>query len=328
MATAPSPYIERHPGDLITSEDWNEMQVDVRQDMAKQIAAGIAGLKDVDHAKSADQLGGMSLAELTKYILDQAFAQIPKRTGYMKVFCNLKLDVDKIVQHNLKTYPVTDIYQLEYFEAVCAKGDRTENEMAEWVLFYLYHADERRLRIPPATGAINIETDPKFRILWKTLVDQFVEQKLMDYSDDTTLDDLEVDFWQAMFKSPPNDDFDPDAYCHSPWFEKCCGEKRSVGDLKKHGDFDDIYLKVKPLKTINLLADAAQLSPPQLAEPANVLVSQLDFDNVALRLVAPVTYPTALTSEASSGSEAGAKPPVQPPNDYLNALPVLLLLKA
>jgi len=31
-----------------------------------------------------------------------------------------------------------------------------------------------------------------------------------------------------------------------------CGEKRSVGDLKKHGDFDDIYLKVMPRKTINL----------------------------------------------------------------------------
>ena len=330
MATPPTPYIERHPGDLITSEDWNDMQVDVRQDMATQIAAGIAGLKDVDHAKSADQLGGMSLAELTKYILDQAFAQIPKRTGYMQVFCNLKVGVDKIVQHDLKAYPVADVYQLEYFEAVCAKGERTENEMAEWVLFYLYHADERRLRVPPYTGPINIETEPKFRILWKTLLDQFVEQKLMDYTDDTTLDDLEVDFWQAMFKSPPNDDFDPDAYCHSPWFEKCCGEKRTVGDLKKHGDFDDIYLKVRPVKTINLLQDAAKVL--QLAEPANVLVSQLNFDNVALRLVAAVDYPAALTNGASAptitGGAGGAKPPMQPPNDYLGALPVLLLLKA
>ena len=52
MATAPTPYIEHHPGDLITAEDWNEMQVDVRQDMAAQIAASIAGVKDVDHARA------------------------------------------------------------------------------------------------------------------------------------------------------------------------------------------------------------------------------------------------------------------------------------
>lgn len=322
MATAPTPYIEHHPGDLITAEDWNEMQVDVRQDMAAQIAASIAGVKDVDHAKSADQLGGMSLAELTKYILDQAFAQIPKRTGYMQVFCNLQLNADKVIQHNLKAYPVTDLYQLDYFEVVCAKGDKAGDEQAEWALFYLYHADERRIRIPPHTDAINIETDPKFRILWKTLIDQFVEQKLIEYTDDTTLDDLEIDFWKAMFQSPPNDAFDPDSYCHSPWFEKCCGEKRTVGDLKKHGDLDDIYLKIKPQKTINLPQnETPDPTRTVLAEPANVRVSQLDLDTVALRLMAAVTYPNMNTSTEN-------KPPVMPPTGFESSLPVMLLLKA
>src|SRR5262252_1693576 len=49
----------------------------------------------------------------------------------------------------------------------------------------------------------------------------------------------------------PNDEFEEDQYCHSPWFEKCCGEQRTVGELKKRGDWDDIWFQMRPRKTIN-----------------------------------------------------------------------------
>jgi hypothetical protein len=216
-----------------------------------------------------------------------------------------------------------DVYQLSYFPAVCAKNDTPTDATAEWLLFYLYHADERRLRIPPNTDAIDIETDPKFRILWKTLIDQFQEQKLLDYTDDTTIDDLEVDFWNAMFTSP-NDSFDPDAYCHSPWFEKCCGEKRTVSDLKKHGDFDDVYLKMMPLKTINY-PDPGTTDDTQIPAPMNVKVAQVDLDTVALGLLLPAVYP-----QFSAGGKGGT--PIQPPqpqpsNMLEQFLPVMVLLK-
>jgi hypothetical protein len=317
MPDTTQPYIKANPGDLITAENWNAMQTAVRQDIATQISSAVAGVKDVNHAKNSDEVGGMSLAELTKYILDQALAQIPKRTGYMQVFCNLALNVDKIIQHNLKAYPLVDVYQLDYFQMVCARNDTPEDAQAEYGLFYLYHADERRLRIPKHTDAIDIETDPKFRILWKTLIDQFLEQKLLDYTDDTTLDDLEVDFWEAMFKSPPNDQFDPDAYCHSPWFEKCCGEKRTVGDLRKHGDFDDIYLKVMPRKTINCPVPTATDPKP---EPTNVRVSHLDPNNVLLNLLLKPVFPSFPTSNTTGGTE------IMPPQDT-NKLPLMVLLK-
>jgi hypothetical protein len=322
MADTPAPYIPHSPGDLITAEDWNAMQVDVRQDIATQIASSIADVKEADHAKIADQLADAAIAALTKSILDQVFAQLPERTGYMQVFCNLKVHTDKVVTHGLHAFPVTDLYQLDYFEVVCAKNDKPEDAQAEWVLFYLYHADERRLRIPPHTDPINIETDPKFRILWKTLFDQLK----VGYDDNTTLDDLEVDFWRAMFKSPPNDEFDADSYCHSPWFEKCCGEKRTVGELTKHGDFDDIYLKIKPQKTVNFPAGTA--SPPpdpdtgSKAEPTNVRVSQVDLDTVVLHLLEPPDYPATL------GQTTEGQTPILPmPADYKNYLPVMLLLK-
>jgi hypothetical protein len=346
------PYIPHSPGDLITAEDWNDMQVGVRKDIAAQIATSIAAVKDVDHASNSDKIGGQSVADLTKSILDQVFALLPKRTGYMQVFCNLALQNDRIIHHNLKAFPVADVYQLDYFEVVCAKGENASDNVAEWVQFYLYHADEPRLRIPPSTVPIEIETKPRYRILWKTLIDQLVDQKLLTYTDDTTLDDLETDFWRALFRDP-NDEFDPDAYCHSPWFEKCCGEQRSVSDLTKHGDFDDIYLKVMPRKTINFPIDRPIVSPgipanPAVSfggpatgvdsdaapEPTNIRVSHLDFDSVALRLLKPPVFPLSLSAGATSSNignaasaSATAPQPLPLPQTYTNRLAVMVLLK-
>jgi hypothetical protein len=321
MTTA-TPYIPHQPGDLITAEDWNTMQVDVRQDIGQQIATSIASLKDVEHSTNSDQIGGMTLEQLTKYILDRAFAQIPRRTGYMRVLCNLEVGQNKIVAHKLKDFPVVDVYQLDYFNAICAKGENAADNNVEWVLFYLYHADEKRLRMPQSTDAVEIETDPKFRMLWKTLIDELKDQKLLDYSDTTTLDDLEVDFWKAMFGTP-NDEFDPDAYCHSPWFEKCCGERRTVADLTKRGDFDDIYLKMVPRKTINLTIVGPANPEDPTPEPSQVLVSQLDQDTVALSLLKPPVYPAKLgTNVLPNGTKI-----LPLPADYANRLPVMMLLK-
>jgi hypothetical protein len=319
MASAATPYVPAKPGDLITADGWNAMQLDVQQDIAKQVAAAVAGVKSVDHAGDADTLSHKDLAALTQYILDQVFAQLPKRTGYMHYFCNLQVgqDHDKIIKHGLKAYPLVDVYQLEYFPAVCAKDDTPADAQAEWVLFYLYHADERRIRIPSQPGSVDIETAPVFRILWKTLIDQFVENKQLELQDDMTLDDLEVEFWKAMF-ADPNGRFDPDATCHSPWFEKCCGEKRTVAQLKK-GDFDDIYLKVVPRKTLNLGASLQREGATTQPEPANVAVGHLDMDTLLVQLLAPVTY--NLTPPGQT--------PIQNPQpaDFTNYLPVLLLLK-
>lgn len=331
MTDTVQPYIAVNPGDLITAENMNAMQVDIRQDIAKQVVAGVAGKHDIEHAASADQLGGMTLDQLTSHVLGLALTEVAKRTGYLQVFCNLKLNVDKIIEHKLKAYPITDVYQLDYFLAVCAKDDAPADAQAQWVLFYLYHADERRLRIPPGTDPIDIETDPKFRILWKNLLDQLQQEKLLEYTDDTTLDDLEVDFWRAIFRSP-NDSFDPDASCHSPWFEKCCGEKRTVSELKRHGDFDDIYLKIEPQKTINYVQSPIPDPTNQpykwyQTEPTNIRVSQLDPDTIALRLLSQPAYPP-FPQQTGTGAGQGHTPILPLPASHEQSLPVMLLLKA
>jgi hypothetical protein len=141
-----------------------------------------------------------------------------------------------------------------------------------------------------------------------------------------------------MFKSPPNDQFDPDSYCHSPWFEKCCGEKRSVAELKRHGDLDDIYLKIMPRKTaIAALATSGTSGTGTLHSPGDtisggggggtgggtgglVLVSQLDLESTALQLE---TAP-ALTFTPPQGAPQDIVPT---PPTYLTHLPLLVLFK-
>jgi hypothetical protein len=324
MASAPTPYVPAHPGDLITAEAWNSMQLKAQQDIAAQIAAAIAGVKTVDHANDADTLSHKNLDAITQYILDQVFAQLPKRTGYMQYFCNLRLGADpsKIIKHGLKAYPLVDVYQLEYFPAVCAKDDTPAETKPEWVLFYLYHGDERRVHgVDIESDDPTLRSNPPFRVLWKTLIDQMVENKQLQYTDDTTLDDLELDFWKALF-TDPNGRFDPDATCHSPWFEKCCGEKRSVADLTRHGDFDDIWLKVKPVKTINWAATSVTGRDNASAqiEPSNVRVAHLDTDTLMVQLLGPINY----NLPATVGGVAIASPQ---PADFTNYLPVMLLLK-
>jgi hypothetical protein len=63
-SNAPTPYIPKNPGDLITVEDWNNLQLDVKQHIGSQIQTAI-NIKNVDHATNSDQLGGQTSAQLT-----------------------------------------------------------------------------------------------------------------------------------------------------------------------------------------------------------------------------------------------------------------------
>jgi hypothetical protein len=127
MATSnlPEPYIKQSQGDLITAEAWNALQVDIKQDIAAQIKTAVDNVKSVDHAKDADTLGGESSDQLTKDILKKAEEILPLRTGYFRSFNRLQTGKERIIKHGLKSFPLADLYLLEYFPAVCSKGTMT-----------------------------------------------------------------------------------------------------------------------------------------------------------------------------------------------------------
>ena len=115
------------------------------------------------------------------------------------------------------------------------------------------------------------------------------------YTDTSSLDDLETEFWKAVF-SGLNDQFDEDQYCHSPWFEKCCGEQRSVATLKGRGDWDDIWFQMRPRKAVNIMpANSLPIVPtPPVPPPGatnNVQVVHFDLDTIGVQLLVDPFYP-------------------------------------
>src|SRR5262249_19116802 len=102
MADTVVPYIERHPKDLITAEDWNEMQVKVQNDIKKKVDDAIAAKTEVAKAGDASKLGGKTPEQLTQDIIKAALQELNKRTGYMRIFKMLTAGKEAIIEHGLK----------------------------------------------------------------------------------------------------------------------------------------------------------------------------------------------------------------------------------
>jgi hypothetical protein len=309
MPTETTPYITRNPGDLITAEDWNDVQKKIKENIAKQIQDAIQKVDNVPNAANAHKLENQTPEELTNDILEKVRQELPTRTGYRKLFKRLKKGEEKVIKHQLEACPLVDVYQLDYFKVICSEDDE---KSAGWVNFYLYHTSEKRIRFtdPNVTSktTINVDIEPKegtpYRIPFKDMLALYK----VSYTETTSLGDLETEFWKAFF-AEPNDSFDDDQYCHSPWFDRCCGEKRTVGDLKQKGDWNDLWFKMQPRKTINYSLTATNPTPA----PTQIQVVHFDFDNLGIKLV---TDPVLPTPEGEEG-------PVSPPDE----LKVMMLLK-
>lgn len=320
MSNDPTPYVDVKPGDLITADLFNTVQSDVKKDIAQQIQTAIGGVTKVKSADDASTLGGLSTDQLTSQILDKVKAMIPGRTGYQRVFKRLQVGVPNILQHNLGAAPVVDVYQLDWFQVVCAHGENAADAIVEYVNFYLYHASEMNIRgnvttpgPPPTTTVTTVRledpTRPAFRIPFKDMLAEFG----VDTSNDgRTLDELVTNFWATLF-SKQNDAFHPDQFCHSPWMEKCCGELRTIKELRDRDDWDKLYFKMLPRKTINYPAGTAvpvdaqaggsgtPLAVPQLAgSTAQVLQGRFLPLNINSQSINPKVQPPNVSSPPPS----------------------------
>ena len=283
-------YIKREPGDLITAEDWNDLQVRVGEDIEKRVGAAIDDIESVLKSENAEKLGGKTLDELKQEILDETLLHIPKKTGYQKLFKVLKLQEESVIEHSLKACPLVDIYQLDYFEAVCAED---KDKFTTNVNFYLYHSSEKKIRDENG-NSIEIERRDgrPFKIQLNTMLKQLFGE---DYVPDPeqSLGDLETEFWKKLF-ADPNDEFDDDQYCHSPWFERCCREEKTVKKLMSSGDCDDLWFQMRPRKTVNYPIGGSPVGAITPA-PTQIQVDHFDFDSLGLTLLqnppAPVPGP-------------------------------------
>jgi hypothetical protein len=273
------PYIPHNPGDLITAADWNNLQGKIQEDIRNKVQEAIKHLTSVPSSENTHKIDNQTADELTKAILEKARQELPRRTGYRRVFRRARLKEEIEIKHDLGAYPVVDIYQLDQFSVICSEDEEKKKE--DTTLFYLYHSSEKRLRATIGGGApqvadIEIPNRKPFRVPFSEMLSLYK----VSYTDTSTLDDLETEFWQEFMKEP-NEEFEDDSYCHSPWFDRCCGDKRSVAELKQRGDWDELWFKVKPRKTVNFTTQAGNTAGFSL--PAPLQVTQFDLNMIGIR---------------------------------------------
>jgi hypothetical protein len=289
MAIETTPYIGRNPGDLVTAEDWNELQRKIKADIGKQVGDAIKNLTTVQNSENTHKIDNQTADELTNAILEKAKQELPLRTGYLRLFKRVKTTEELVIKHNLAANPVVDLYQLDEFEVICSEDEIKSKTTA---LFYLYQTNEKKIRtkvddaVPPATPGVQtaiIESDGEtpFRIPFSEMLSLYK----VSYNDNSSLDNLVTEFWEAFFAAP-NDEFDDDKACRSPWFDKCCGDKRTVGELKQRDEWDDLWFKVMPGKTVN-----SDLSFPA---PRLIQVRQFDLNTIGIKLLDDADGPDEL----------------------------------
>ncbi|VAW30253.1 hypothetical protein MNBD_CHLOROFLEXI01-3941 [hydrothermal vent metagenome] len=333
------PYVEFNPGDLIAAETMNEMQGLIRDDIGSQTQTAVENITTVPHAENSDKLEGQSLDDIRQEIIDQALGQIALQSGYMKLYKKLKVGEESVIVHDLKNCPLVDLYQLDYFLVVASEDGYI---YPTWVNFYLYHSGEKSIRYrsedssdPPVSIEIESSSRPAYRLPFREMLMRYN----VDYSDSSSMGEIETEFWDALF-SDPNDPFDDNQYTHSPWFDRCCREERTVKSLKDKGDWDDLWIKVVPRKTINYAmvteiqpstdSSVSVLQRPPDVAPPDIKVAHFDWNTIGIKLLAELDVPPldpeqTLPFETMGEAVADFE---QAYPDYAQELKVMVLLRA
>lgn len=318
MSETTAPYVQRAPGDVLTAEDWNTVQVKVHEDIRAQSQAAADGVTHVANADNSAKLDGKDLEALTEAVVKRVRDDLRGQSGYQQLFKVLHSEEITVLEHNLGRMPLVDLYKLEYFRVVCREDD--ESRLA-YATFYLHHAEERRMRVTDDNGnRVSVDVQPPDGPELGIPFEDMLARYDVPYTEDSSLDDLVTEFWQAFFASP-NDRFDDDQYCYSPWFERCCRERQSVRRLKQNGDWDDMVFQFRGRKSVNFPTGSTFGSDGNdnrvHPRPANTFVAHLDDNRTAVWFVG-----RALADD----EEAGAVEYIGP-REFEDELKLMILLK-
>jgi len=237
---------------------------------------------------------------------------LPGARPPLRVFKRLRRGETATVEHGFGTMPLVDVYGLDWFPVVSSADEMTEPVPVQ---FYVYHTTDRSARVKRADGTIERITvedpdDPPARIAFA----RALEIAGAGYGDETTLGDTVTDFWSRFF-SPPSDPFDETSFGNSPWIDVNVGDRRTVGQLKSGGGWDDLWLTFRPRKTINVPAGGGGGGVP-----GDLILTMLQVDEAimagdrsrAQMLIAKIRAGLGGgAAEQGSGGGAGAPPGVE-----------------
>jgi hypothetical protein len=269
MATI-MPYIPQNPGDLITAENWNQMQVDIKQDIQASVKAAEDDIKAgiVAKAQDATTVDGKSVTDLTADYDKRYAYKVHDHEGvaaYRRYFKEFTYQLpDALLRHGLHRFPIVDTYRLDDVVKKQPAADTTDYAGCKF-LFFRKHQDADPYGLNVSSGRDNE--------LLGIQLDELVKEYNVDVKDDDSIEDAIGDTWDEVFKAP-NDKI---KYCQTPWVKECCDKSRTVGELKKSGDWPDLYIAMRPLKCG--IAGGVTTDPPCLAE-----VDQVNYDTIFVRL--------------------------------------------
>jgi hypothetical protein len=161
----------------------------------------------------------------------------------LRVFKRLRAGSVETVRHGLGAFPVTDVYALAWFPVVSSADDATSRA---WVNFYALHGSDRSMRVEGTRLTLDTPDPRRSGLPLVPLLDELGVR----YDDETHLGSVMSALWGALF-APPSDPFDEPAFDTSPWITRSCGDRRSMGELRRGGHLDDLWLYYRPRKTIN-----------------------------------------------------------------------------
>ncbi len=260
--TGYEPYIPHNPGDLISAEDWNEVQQFIKADLADNTAADVQRfeelndkLEEVDAAK----FGGQSPEEWTEE-LDQRYIKRtdPQAAGeYRRYFKQVDREFvnpdtgdryfePAVIEHGLCRYPIVEVYQLAQLFTVDPTSELGAGvaPVFDWqdVRFLLYYASRR----DPVAELLRTESSDWF--YWGDSFTFWLEQFGLTPAMSQSFDDLLNDFWGHMFDPGlEQDQFKRESYSHSNYIQEWIEDDKSVEDLVRGGQWDDLYVAVRPL---------------------------------------------------------------------------------
>ncbi|MDQ4025428.1 MAG: hypothetical protein M3217_08055 [Actinomycetota bacterium] len=235
--TDDAPYIPRNPGDPITAEDWNSMQVEVKKHISACVEAAKEEIRKtgVDQAGNSDRFATRSDTEWEQRLDERYAGKSHEHEGpsvyrrYIKRFAGTEGMKEVFLEHGIGRFPLVDVYEL------LTVTDRRPHDRCK-VLFYYGHEDRDTYSLDVAYGRDEHQLGLRFEALLQELG--------VSYDGDDAIADVVQDMWTAFAKDP-NDEIE---HCQTDWVEGCCRENKTVDELKRADQWDDLYVAIKPRK--------------------------------------------------------------------------------
>jgi hypothetical protein len=274
------PYVKFEPGGLIAAEDQNALQQRVRAEIA---ANAEADAKDSQELRGlianvdAPKFGGKTPEEWNtqndrRYIRrDEPQAAGQFRRYFKQLDRRLSAGEGSVIEpavieHKLCLFPVAQVYELMPLFTAAPPGEPSEAFDPLTVKFLVYYAAKR----DPLSQLLRTEASDWF--FWGDKFTFWLDQFGLRPARTQKLDDLLNDFWGKMFDPGlEQDEFTRESFGHTPYVQKWIDDDKSVDDLIKGGQWDDLRVATRPrllstdqdVQVFHISQNAIEIQVPQ-----------------------------------------------------------------